>query len=203
MMHKIGSSEALVPIIFVSEACCKEDDHSRILQSFPRFRVAATINHNTMNPRHAAGSMLLLHDSIENVRCATYCAEGIEIITLDILASSSSTRFIHVYRSPSTGDMSCLLGMLQPLLDFPQWVVLGDFNVDMLRRQESKCNQVVQFFSIHSSVPQPPIHPSTLYGTCLDHVWCSKTFPLKEKGLLWTPYSDHFISWLTAVLEAS
>lgn len=100
MMPERNGQTPLARMIFVSEACCSDLDTSDVLRSFPGFRVEGFVNHNIAHPRHKAGSMLLVHDSIQGATTTTCVADGIEIIVMDLFNTVPPHTFhSHVHES--------------------------------------------------------------------------------------------------------
>ncbi len=62
-------------------------------------------------------------------------------------------------------------------------VVLGDFNVDVLKKQTSEVRHLFEFMTIHKMKLQFQEN-TTIYGSQLDHIWSNNT---SEQRVLGTP----------------
>lgn len=103
--------------------------------------------------------------------------------------------FVCVYRSPGT-PLAPFIDALYNLLmiaDCSPTVLLGDFNIDLLK-QTSETTQLVDRLT-GLGCTQNIALATTDYNSLLDHVWANETAYVTESGTLPAYWSDHAITW--------
>jgi hypothetical protein len=118
-----------VDLIFASESNCGDSDISEMMQSeFRDFSAVLKGHHNKAHPHHKNGSLALAHSQItgmkrikqKHITCEHWC----EILFMDLMLAHKDLRVVHIYRSPSIGDMPFLLDTLSRLLPHHPWIVV-------------------------------------------------------------------------------
>jgi DNA replication protein DnaC len=103
--------------------------------------------------------------------------DGIELCcsTIPVPHTASHIGLIGVYRSPSKGSIKVLCDAIRKVLQrlsnmgFHQVVIMGDFNIAR-ERNVSDHMQLTQAFKPFGIV-RCETGPTTMYGTCIDHIW--------------------------------
>ena len=97
---------------------------------------------------------------------------------------------LNIYRPPNSTSARHLDQFVQALKDNidpkQQVVICGDFNFNILREPKHRIAVVLKDLGFQQIVRQP----TTIYGSCLDHVYLRSTF-LHKYSLYYPYYTDH------------
>ena len=116
----------------------------------------------------------------------------IEILCVDVQFGQENYTVVLLYRSPSVPQRE-FLANIESLLAWLQdnkttkIILLGDFNVDLLKFSNSPLSRLTEGFSFKQVVTEA----THRFGSCLDHIY----LPERCSGIVTvipTYYSDHY-----------
>ena len=97
---------------------------------------------------------------------------------------------LNIYRPPnhtSIADVEDFMNIMKQNIDpHKQTLVCGDFNINFLKEPRHKISTLLKDLGFQQIVR----HPTTIYGSCLDHVYL-RTNVLHRCRLHYPYYSDH------------
>ena len=129
---------------------------------------------------------------------SSYISPDLEIITIDFQKPGSKfSKFSCIYRPPNGNVKKCIDKLTEILsrrenLKKEIWL-LGDFNVDYLKRDDQKQKKFVNFFKLLglSQLISKITRPSTSGGSCLDWIVTNCRF-IMESYVSTIYISDHY-----------
>lgn len=116
---------------------------------------------------------------------------GIEVLCVDVDLSQEGYRVVLLYRSPSVPQKE-FLANIETILKWLQengsrkHILLGDFNVDLLKLPSSPLLSLMEGFGLKQVVSEPT-HRT---GSCLDHIYLPESSHAVV-SVNATYYSDH------------
>ena len=132
---------------------------------------------------------------------------NLEDIWIELLLPKTKPIYVGgCYRAPHNNNLiNCLENAFSQISPECDKIVLGDFNVCMLKdnsRFRNRLTQMLNIFNLQQLIDKPT-HVTPTSSTLLDHIYANNSNNISQSGVIETGISDHFMIYCTRKVTRS
>ena len=124
----------------------------------------------------------------------------IECVAAEFVSNNQKCLIAEIYRPHK--NYNIFLTKIEDILNYikeknyTKWYLMGDFNSDLLKRNDPKSTKLINLMCAHASLCTitKPTRLDAVRGsaTLIDHIWTSDFFNSTNNIIIWDDMTDHF-----------
>ena len=155
--------------------------------------------------RNGGGVAMYIRDDIAYNPRPDLDVDGLESTWVELLLPKSKGILVcTAYRPPNDSSfLSKFESCLSKVEPGKEWYLLGDFNIDLLRRTSpmySSYMELLSFFGCEQLIVEPT-RVSSNSSSLIDHVITNVSELVQESGVVCSGFSDHFLTFCSRRIQ--
>ena len=193
LVNNIDAIQDTTTIVGVSETWLKENE--KLYVDIPNYEFVG----NCRREKRGGGVGLYIRDTIRfkrRIDLDIFC-DCVESIFIEVFTKNKKCIIAVIYRPPNQSCQDFLV-QIQSSLDIishekKECIIMGDFNIDLLNKENSSSHDFVNTFLSFSYVPQisKPTRITHVSATIVDNILYNYTENVVKAGIISTDVSDH------------
>ena len=148
---------------------------------------------------HGGGVCFYIRDDIPYKARPDLCNDDLEDLWVEILLTKSKPIYVSVcYRNDKNKNLlKCLENSMSKLRPDCDFIVLGDFNICLLKSKSKLCREYKSFLNLFhcKQLIKVPTRVTNKTSSLLDHIFTNNPNKINQSGIIKTGFSDHYLTY--------
>ena len=148
---------------------------------------------------HGGGVCFYIRDDIPYKTRPDLCNDDLEDLWLEILLPKSKPIYASVcYRNDKNNNLlKCLENSMSKLRPDCDFIILGDFNICLLKSKSKLCREYKSFLNMFNckQLIKLPTRVTNKTSSLLDHIFTNNPSKINQSGIIKTGFSDHYLTY--------